>query len=99
MGKRALQAPVGQSHFVNAGAILIVNVPLFDPQPLREEKDFLRIRGELRVVSFRGINTEQKSKWIVGKYEYVGVVLSQRVFAVRAEFQVRDVRPQRWIER
>jgi len=77
---------------MNARSFLIVNAPFFDPQAMGEQQNFLGIRGELCFVGIGGINPEKKSKGVVDEYEYAGVVLSQRIFAVRAEFQILDVR-------
>jgi hypothetical protein len=94
-----LRASFGQRHLVNARAFLINNVPFLNPKAMCEQQNFLGIRRELCFVGFAASNPEKKSKRVVGEYEYARVVLSQRIFAVSAEFQIPDVRSQGRLQR
>src|SRR4029077_7766827 len=70
----------------------------FDAQSLSYERYFLRIQRELHLAHLGRADAEKQSERVGGEHKNAGVVLSQRVVAVRAEFQFRDVRPQRRVE-
>ena len=78
---------------------LFGDAPDFDPQIGSVEHDVQRIWRELSFLGFWRVDAEDRFERLASQHVDARVVLGQDVFAVRAEAQMSDVAPQRWLKR